>query len=142
MAVLEKVIIERMRKSMSKYRQVRAVYLFGSTATGKTGKLSDIDIAVLLKEMPDAKTLLALKLDLISEFSGVFGSDRIDFVLLNDAAPLVAFEVISKGQLVYGKRKDVAEFEANVSMQYHDIRYYYDKYAEVTINRVAEKGLR
>jgi len=139
---MEKVMIERLRKSMVRFRQVRAVYLFGSTATGKTGKLSDIDVAVLLKKMPDAEGLLALKLDLISEFSGVFGSNRIDFVLLNDAAPLLAFEVISKGQLVYGKRADVAGFEANISTQYHDIRYYYDKYAQETINRVAEKGLR
>jgi len=139
---MEKVMIERMRKSMGRYKQVRAVYLFGSAACGKTGKLSDIDVAVLLKKMPDAKGLLALKLGLISEFSGVFGSNRIDFVLLNDAAPLLAFEVISKGQLVYGKRGDVAEFEANISMQYHDIRYYYDRCAQETINRVAEKGLR
>ena len=139
---MEKVMAEQLRESMGRYKQVRAVYLFGSAASGKTGKLSDIDVAVLLKKMPDAKRLLALKLDLILEFSGVFGSNRIDFVLLNDAAPLLAFEVISKGLLIYGGRKDVAEFEANISMQYHDIRYYYDKYAQETINRVAEKGLR
>lgn len=128
-----------LRKEFKQMKEVKAVYLFGSAAIGKTGKLSDIDIGVLLKKKPVDRRKIKLKL--IAKLTDIFKSDKIDLVILNGCAPLIGFEIISKGKLVYGKRTDVAEFEARVSSNYHDRKYYYDKYAEETINRVAERGL-
>jgi predicted nucleotidyltransferase len=129
-----------MEKEFRKMKEIKAVYLFGSSATGKTGKLSDIDIGVLLKRSP--KDSRKMKLRLIATLVDIFRSNRIDLVILNDCTQLIGFEIISKGKLIYGKRADVAEFEALICTRYHDRKYYYDKYAEETINRIAEKGLK
>jgi predicted nucleotidyltransferase len=129
-----------MEKEFRGLKNVVAVYLFGSSATGKAGKLSDIDIGVLLKKQP--KDSRKMKLLLIAKLVDAFRNSKIDLVILNECAPLLAFEVISKGKLIYGKRADVAEFEALTCIRYHDRKYYYDRYAEETINRIAEKGLK
>ncbi len=44
-----------LRDYISKQEHVRLAYLFGSAATGKAGKLSDIDIAVLLDDLLSKK---------------------------------------------------------------------------------------
>ena len=75
--------MEKIKEVFGKYKQVKAAYLFGSAASGKTGKLSDIDIAVLLSTVPNVKSLLNLKLNLITELTEVFKSNKIDFVLFN-----------------------------------------------------------
>ncbi len=56
------------------HKSILAIYLFGSRATGNSGKLSDIDIAVLLRKMPS--DIGKLKLILISKFIDVFKSDK------------------------------------------------------------------
>ena len=130
---------KELRTAMKRFKEVRAVYLFGSAASGKAGPLSDIDIAILLKSAPKPG-VLGLKLRLLSALTGVFGSNRVDIVILNDSPPLIVFEAISKGKLIYGTRKEVADFEAKSCSIYHDLRHYYDKYADETISRIAEKG--
>lgn len=105
---------------MRKYKNIQAVYLFGSTAAGKTGPLSDIDLAVLVKKDFVEKERADFKLKLIAEFTDIFNSDKIDLVILNDAPVQLTFEIISKGILIFGTREDVAEFEARASSYYHD----------------------
>ena len=39
---------KKLAEFLSKQEQVRLAYIYGSTAKGKSGKLSDIDLAVYL----------------------------------------------------------------------------------------------
>lgn len=77
---------------------VELVYLFGSQATGRTGLLSDIDIAVLLGPEIPPNLWLDVQLDLITELAGIFQRDDIDVVILNQATPLLADRVIRFGR--------------------------------------------
>ena len=61
------------KKIALKY-DLQLIYLFGSKATGRDTKVSDIDIAVLLNNR-DAYNLKNLILDLIFDFSRVFSSE-------------------------------------------------------------------
>ena len=42
--------LEKLDAVFRNYSFIASAYLFGSQATGKTGPMSDVDIAILLKE--------------------------------------------------------------------------------------------
>jgi len=132
--------LAELRKAMKKFKEVRAVYLFGSTASGKTGPLSDIDIAVLANKDVDRIERSNLRLKLIAELTDIFKSDKIDLIILNDAPVQLTFEIISKGKLIFGRRGEIAEFEARASSYYHDMKYYIDRYTKEIIKRTAGAG--
>ncbi|HYC56666.1 MAG TPA: nucleotidyltransferase domain-containing protein [Candidatus Binatia bacterium] len=61
--------------------RVRLVYAFGSTVSGTSGPLSDLDIALLLEHAVDWD----VEHDLRARLAGVVA--RVDLVILNDAPP-------------------------------------------------------
>ena len=69
---------------------VTLAYVFGSTARGERRADSDIDIAVLFDVQPSATEQLALR-DALCAAAQI----PVDLVVLNDASPLLAHEVIS-----------------------------------------------
>ncbi len=79
---------------LSKQEHVRLAYLFGSVAKGKAGKLSDIDIAVLLDESLNKEQRFDLQLELISDISELLKTDKIDMVVINEAPLSLKFEII------------------------------------------------
>lgn len=56
-------------------------YLFGSAASGKTHRMSDLDIAVYLAEAPGAEE----KIELLGSLIDAVKTDEIDLVVLNTA---------------------------------------------------------
>ncbi len=106
-------------------KEVIAAYLFGSTVTGETHAGSDIDIALLVdkgmyREL-DRAAPYGYKARMISDLAHVLGTDKVDLVILNEAPPLLANEVISKGKLLFC-RNDRARlrFEAWAKLRYAD----------------------
>lgn len=86
--------------------RVRLVYAFGSAASGVTGPLSDVDVAVLL----DAP----LAWDAERELRGRLGMlvPRLDLVILNEASPALRFEVVTSGRCLLARdAREQAEFE-------------------------------
>ena len=79
--MIDPQIISKIRKVALKF-DLQFIYLFGSKATGKDTKLSDIDIAVFLKN-PKTTNLKNLTLNLIFDFSKAFHTDTIDLIILN-----------------------------------------------------------
>lgn len=78
-----------------KYR-LRYIVLFGSEAGGYSGPHSDIDLAVKIGHDP---TLAEMGL-LHSELEGC-ASRRLDLVVLDQWDPIIAWEALSRGRLVY-----------------------------------------
>ncbi len=96
-------------------------YLFGSQAAGLTHAESDVDVAVLLNESLTADERFAARLTLIGELSRIFRTDNVDVVILNDAPPLLAYEVLRGGVLLYS-----ADERVRVEFQVHTLRSYED----------------
>lgn len=88
---------ERLRATLQRHARVLVAYLFGSTARGRAGPLSDVDVAVLLAEDGDP---FPAYLDLVGELGSVVGPDRVDVVLLNDAPVALAYRVLRDGRLL------------------------------------------
>jgi hypothetical protein len=137
--------------------EVRLAYLFGSAARGRMNKQSDVDIAVLLDEelykTLDKKEPYGYKAALIVELMGVLHTNEIDLVVLGEAPPLLAHEVICTGIVVFcrDERERIA-FEVQTKKRYLDTkplreikrRYLYERieqgrFSEVKLPSSAEK---
>ena len=114
--------------------RVLVAYLFGSHAKGNQTTKSDIDIAVLLSEVP--QKILEYYLHLVNELSQVLGNE-IDLIILNTAPPLLKHQTIKHGKLVYCRdEKSRIEFEARTQDEYLDFSRALARYDECFLKRV------
>lgn len=82
---------------------VVSVYLFGSRASGREHRESDVDLAALLdwKAHPTARDRFEERLALIALFPGVLPGAGIDLVILNDAPPLLGRRIVTEGRRLF-----------------------------------------
>jgi hypothetical protein len=122
---------EELHRVFEKHERIMLVYLFGSLARGQETSLSDVDIAVLLEELPD--DLLGFTLNLIDELSVILG-DRVDLVFLNEAPPLLRHQVIKHGRVIYSRSEEErVRFEVKSEREYLDLSFLYRRYNQVLL---------
>lgn len=95
-----KDLVAKLRERLEPQPDIQFAYLFGSSARGSDGPLSDVDIAVMIAEGGD---LYARQLGLIASVSGVVGSKDADVVILNSAPPALGFRVLKEGALLFSR---------------------------------------
>ena len=126
----------------SKQEHVKLAYLYGSAAKGKAGKLSDVDIGVLLDDQLNKKERFDLQLKLIGDLTEILKTDRIDLVVMNDVPHSLNFEIIKTNcPLFVRDRMGKMEFEHRVLSTYLDRRYYEKRAASEFLKKVAVKGI-
>ncbi len=97
---------------------VELAYLFGSTAKGLNGPLSDIDIAVLLKT--SSREALGLLQD---DLCRRLGTDRIDLVSLTEAPSPLAYRIVRDGRCILCRNQREREaFETRAVLRYLDFK--------------------
>lgn len=122
---------EDLVRVFERYERIVLVYLFGSLARGQETGLSDVDIAVLLEDLPT--DLLGFTLKLMDELSVILG-DRVDLVLLNEAPPLLRHQVIKYGRVIYSKsEEDRVRFEVRSEREFLDLRILLNRYNQVLL---------
>lgn len=98
---------------------VVVAYLFGSVAKGAAGRLSDVDVAVLLSKGYDLT--LDYRLYLMGELAEIIGRET-DVVILNEVPPLLRYEVIKCGKILYCKDEcERVAFEEKTLDEYLDM---------------------
>jgi len=119
-------LVQSLSAFFGDHQEVVAAYLFGSRAREQAGPLSDIDIAVLVK---DGNPLLAQSLEyrlrLWDCLATLLNRDDIDVVLLNEAPLLLCHRVLQDGILLDCKddRLRVA-FAKKTLRDYLDTEFY------------------
>ena len=73
------------------------VVLFGSQATGQVNKMSDIDVAVMGKDVIDFSCLITITMD----FYSVFQREDVDVVDMRKASPIFRYEIAQEGKVLY-----------------------------------------
>ena len=68
---MEKTKLEKLKKFLNKEKKVRIAYLFGSFATAKETKLSDVDIGILFEQSLSKREKFNLQLKLINEIASI-----------------------------------------------------------------------
>ena len=109
-------------RCVSSRREIQAAYVFGSVATGRARRDSDVDVAVLLARPLKGDRALAYRLQLMSDLGSALGRLNVDVVILNDAPPLLAHRVLSKGRLVFQRSPSArVRFQVRTASRYSDL---------------------
>jgi predicted nucleotidyltransferase len=104
----------------SKYPSVQAVYLFGSYASGKTRRDSDVDLAIVPRDASARDQMLDIMADLVRRVY-----DRIDLVFLDTKDVVLRFEAVRHNRLVYKTPDfDPGTYTSRIVREYWDFLPY------------------
>ncbi|MBI5213412.1 MAG: nucleotidyltransferase domain-containing protein [Nitrospirae bacterium] len=130
--------LERLKPIFEDYHYIAAAYLFGSHATGKKGPMSDVDIALLLKEpLPKGRELIHEEDYLSCRIADALQVKEVDLIDLNRQGLIFVHNVLKTGKLIYDADTDFRiKFVAKVISDYCDFEptlrfmnnYYFDGY--------------
>lgn len=117
--------------------------LFGSQATGRAVRESDIDIAVWLEQsemLKDVPGTARARKQLMRDLVNYFETDKIDLVLLNHASPLLKFQVARTGKPVYQKKPGIFAGFCSLALREHNDAGVFYRATEAYLQRVIERG--
>lgn len=117
--------------TLIKNPQILIAYIFGSLVKGNFKEYSDIDVAVYTKEEFSWQDFYILYGNLTKEIH----SDRVDLVWLNKAEPIISFEIIKTGKVLFYRNVDTLnDFELTVKKRYYDYVIYLKKHRQFREN--------
>jgi len=130
-----------LKEYLKRNSDILAVYLFGSRAEGVEKPRSDTDVAVLLMPHIDKRQYSSYRLRLLEELSGFFAG-RLDLMILNQVPPLLQFQVLKFGKLLFERDADKrAELEMQMLSRYYDARRYYEFHFRKLMEKIEQRGL-
>jgi len=96
---------------------IAIAYLFGSVARGRTGPLSDVDIAVLFRSEEDQGG----RYELAFQLRQLLGVESLHLVAFNRSPIELKYQIIKEGKLLFSDSMTTkVEFEAKILSQYGD----------------------
>lgn len=121
--------------------KVLALYLFGSQAEALQNPRSDVDLAILLAPEADRSRYSKYRLRFLQDLQRFF-APRLDLVILNQVPPLLQFQILKKGKLLFDRDPDArAHLEMNILGRYYDAKRFYEFHFNHLIERIKEEGL-
>lgn len=122
-------------------RDIVVVYLFGSVARGRAIAQSDLDIAVLLADGLDPEATVDRQIHLTSDLSR-FSDREVQVTILNRASPMLAYQVVRDGQLLFERSQhERVAFEVNAMKRYFDVKPMLEFHSVQLRQRIQEVGL-
>jgi len=122
-------------------KDILALYLFGSHSEGVAHTRSDVDLAILLGPKVDGDRYIECRLRYLSELKG-FVPGTLDLVVLNQVPPLLQFQILQKGKLVFDRDSDArAEIEMKMLGQCYLAARFYEFQFSYLIQRIKKDGL-
>lgn len=109
--------LEKVRQLLKKSPEVRFAYLFGSMARDEGGETSDLDVAVYVRE---GVSTFDFRLGWMEKLASLLGRDDVDLVVLNEAPPVLCYEIVRDGRLLVDSKEARVAFEARVLDEYFD----------------------
>jgi predicted nucleotidyltransferase len=121
---------------------VEIVYLFGSQARGDVGRISDVDIAILLPNDPSVEECARSQLLFLDKLTRHLKSDNVDVVILNQSPLLLQHRIIRDGKVIFCRDgKERTHYEAQVIRDYLDFQYFERAYNQALLERIIREGL-
>jgi len=118
MATLRNIFLKPPSK-IFKPLPILVVYLYGSQIIGTKNKESDYDLAILVKNKNEIQYR-----NLLSKLIAIFKYPEklhLNIVDLNQTSPLLLYQIIKKGQLIYEKKPGI-----HISIESLILRLYFD----------------
>lgn len=124
--------INKCRDILIKYDKIVFAYIFGSYAKGNVREDSDIDISIYLKDNIYTYEYLDMKMQLSEVIKR-----EVDLIILNDATPLLRYEIYKNNILLFTRDKSVeSRYKVKTLFEYNDMKRYLDLSYEKTIERL------
>jgi len=126
------VLIENLLAILKDFPDIDLVYLFGSRVSGKTGPMSDYDLAIFGAARGNA---FATQIQFQHALAMLLKTERVDVVLLNTAPIELAYQIIATGKVLYQKDAYTrVEYEAEILGKYGDYLPILRSYKSETLN--------
>lgn len=126
---------------LTQQTDVVAAYLFGSVARNQASHLSDVDIALLLDPDLDPEVSVERQLQLMVALDD-FADREVQITLLNQASPMLAYQVVKDGILLYERdRAERIAFEIHTLKIYFDLKPRLEFHTQHLLGQIREAGL-
>jgi predicted nucleotidyltransferase len=141
--------LEKIKENLTKFLLVKEeivlAYLFGSSLRGMIGGRHDIDVAILLApkafETLESAPNYKYETELIAGLVHLLKHNRVDLVILNRATPLLAYEVIHNGNVLFSRSEDQRiQFEV-LSLKRHSDTKHLRTIKRIYIKERSKQGL-
>ena len=114
--------IQELVEKLKPFKEVKAVYLFGSVAKGKATPLSDIDICVITDKVSE---------EVKAEISSL-SSEKIEVSIFEDLPMSLQVRVFKEGKVLFmGDERFISSMRADLISRYLDfkpiLKRYYEK---------------
>lgn len=122
---------------------VEIAYLHGSVARGRPLAHSDVDIAIVLEEVPASYERLLLEIQIQAEIEDAYQLTKVDVRTINHAPITVKGAIVQEGQLLYCRNKPTrVAFEALTREMYFDYLPTARRMQKAFLEHVQKHGLR
>jgi predicted nucleotidyltransferase len=129
---------KKLKNIFEDYPYIVSAYLFGSQASGKTKPMSDVDIAILLRDnAPKGRKLIHEEDYLAYRIAKAIQAKEVDLIELNRQGLILVHNVLKTGKLIYDADPDFRiKFVSKVISDYCDFeptlrfmnKYYFNGY--------------
>ena len=121
---------------------VDMAYLHGSVAQGRPLPSSDVDIALVLTELPPPYERLILEFTIQAALEDACGLTNLDVRTINEAPLMVKGSIIQEGLLLYSRDKDRRlAFEILTRKKYFDYQPTAARMQQAFLSHIRRKGL-
>ena len=116
---------------------VCALYLHGSAVAGIMTPLSDLDFGVLLKHGLGKIGRFQKHLHLACLFEETLETEEFDLIMMNEAPPRIAFNILKTGKLLFVRDRDeFVDFWEKVTKLYLDFKPMREEYNAIFIEKL------
>ena len=130
-------LITRLKNYYKEKPEIIAVYLFGSQATDKTGRSSDVDIGILLDTI-DRATAIEKRNQYMVDLANILRKE-IHPVILNSASEELMRQIFAKGKCILVKdQKKLSLFKMTMFARIADFGYYRNQMQSGLIRSIME----
>ena len=132
-------ITEKLIKYFKEHEEIQFAILFGSLAKGKSNKMSDVDIAVMVNPDFNKSFPFGYQAELTTDLMQILKRDDVDVVILNKAPIALKHQILRYGKLIYIRDKQARiKFQVDAINQYEDYKVLY-RVHEKAMNKRWEK---
>ncbi len=111
-------IIKIFKKYFNNKADVYLIFIFGSSVKGHLTEESDVDVAILFKELPDLYAINQIR----DELSNLIKRE-VDVVVLNNSSPIIRMQILKNGILLINKKKAIYnDFFVRTVKEYDDLK--------------------
>ncbi len=136
---MDKIKPSRIKEFFMKEDNIIAVYLFGSHAVDVAREDSDIDLAVLMEQIPDNP--LKYRIDKSIELERILKKE-VDLIIINNAPLILQFQVIKEGKIIFEKCADKrAKYQMHFLSRYYDFVKFFDYHSKYLHKEIKKGGL-